>query len=51
MINKVPYKTPSYFVKNNITYLDMENKNIPLKIFGEHNLNNLIGAKFICHQM
>ncbi|MAU25463.1 MAG: peptidoglycan synthetase, partial [Flavobacteriaceae bacterium] len=50
-INKVPYNTPSYFVKNNITYLDMENKNIPLKIFGEHNLNNLMGAKFICKQM
>ena len=50
-INKVPYNTPSYFVKNNVTYLDIKNKNIPLKIFGKHNLNNLMGAKFICQQM
>jgi len=50
-INKISYHTPSYFVKNNVTYLDVKNNSIPLKIFGEHNLNNLMGAKFICHQM
>ena len=50
-INKIPYCTPSFFVRNNVTYLDVKDNNIALKIFGEHNLNNLMGAKFICQQM
>jgi UDP-N-acetylmuramate: L-alanyl-gamma-D-glutamyl-meso-diaminopimelate ligase len=50
-INKIPYNTPSYSVKNNVTSIEINNRNIPLMIFGEHNLNNLMGAKFICQQM
>ena len=50
-INKIPYNTPSYSVKNNVTSIEISNRNIPLMIFGEHNLNNLMGAKFICQQM
>jgi len=50
-IKKIPYTTPTYFVKDNVTYLEITNKKIPLNIFGKHNINNLMGAKFICQEM
>jgi len=50
-INKIPYNTPAYSVNNNVTYLKANNREIPLMIFGEHNLNNLMGAKSVCQQM
>ena len=50
-INKIPYNTPAYSVNNNVTYLKANNREIPLMIFGEHNLNNLMGAKFVCQRM
>ena len=46
-VKKIPYTTPAYFVKDNVTYLQVNNEKIPLKIFGKHNINNLMGAKFI----
>ena len=50
-ISVIPYSIPDYSVKNNVTYLHLDDKKIPLMIFGEHNLSNLMGAKFICEQM
>ncbi|MEE4001312.1 Mur ligase family protein [Tenacibaculum sp. FZY0031] len=50
-IKKYPYKTPDYFIDNEITYLETEEGDLPLEIFGEHNLQNLAGAKWICQHM
>lgn len=50
-IKKYPYKTPHYFIDNGITYLETEEGDLPLEIFGEHNLQNLAGAKWICQHM
>ncbi|MEM1257398.1 MAG: Mur ligase family protein [Bacteroidota bacterium] len=50
-IRKFPYGTPEYAVENGITYLETEDGPMPLEIFGKHNLNNLMGAKWICQQM
>lgn len=50
-IRKFPYQTPSYSIDEGITYLETEDGPMPLEIFGEHNLNNLMGAKWICQQM
>ncbi len=50
-IKKYPYKTPDYFIDNGITYLNTEEGDLPLEIFGEHNLQNLAGAKWICQHM
>ncbi|MCD8440291.1 peptidoglycan synthetase [Tenacibaculum finnmarkense] len=46
-----PYKTPEYFIDNGITYLDSPDGDLPLEIFGEHNLQNIAGAKWICQHM
>ena len=50
-IRKFPYETPNYSVVDGITYLETEDGPMPLEIFGKHNLNNLLGAKWICQQM
>ncbi|WP_293874478.1 Mur ligase family protein [Flavobacterium sp.] len=50
-IRKLPYKTPNYSVENGITMLDTPEGAMPIEVFGEHNLNNLSGAKWICQNM
>jgi UDP-N-acetylmuramate: L-alanyl-gamma-D-glutamyl-meso-diaminopimelate ligase len=50
-IKKYPYNTPEYFIENGITYLTTEEGDLPLEVFGNHNLQNLAGAKWICQHM
>lgn len=50
-IRKHPYKLPAHTISNGITYLDTPEGEMPLEIFGKHNLSNLAGAKWICQQM
>jgi UDP-N-acetylmuramate: L-alanyl-gamma-D-glutamyl-meso-diaminopimelate ligase len=50
-IKKYPYITPDHFVDNGITYIDTPDGDMPLEIFGDHNLQNLAGAKWICQCM
>ena len=37
-IKKIPYESPNYKIENNITYLETEEGDLPLSIFGHHNL-------------
>ena len=50
-IRKFPYTTPEYRVVDGITYLETPDGEMPLEVFGRHNLNNLAGAKWVCQQM
>ena len=50
-IRKFPYETPQHTIDNGTTYLETPEGPIPLEIFGQHNLNNLAGAKWICQHM
>ena len=50
-IKRYPYKTPSYTINNGITFLETSDGDMPLEIFGDHNLQNLAGAKWICQHM
>lgn len=50
-IRKFPYTTPAYRVENGVTLLDTPEGEMPIEIFGQHNLNNLAGAKWICQNM
>jgi UDP-N-acetylmuramate: L-alanyl-gamma-D-glutamyl-meso-diaminopimelate ligase len=50
-IRKLAYQTPEYIVENGHTLLATPEGNIPIEIFGKHNLNNLGGAKWICQHM
>lgn len=46
-----PYQTPDYEVIDGVTYLKTKKGDIPLKIFGEHNLQNLQAARLACKQI
>jgi len=50
-IRKIPYHTPSYHLEGTQTYIETEEGDLPLEIFGAHNLNNLAGAQWICQLM
>ena len=50
-IKRYTYETPNHFIENGITYLETEEGDLPLEIFGKHNLQNLAGAKWICQHM
>ncbi len=50
-IKKYTYSTPKHSIKNGITFLETPEGNLPLEIFGNHNLQNLAGAKWICQHM
>jgi UDP-N-acetylmuramate: L-alanyl-gamma-D-glutamyl-meso-diaminopimelate ligase len=50
-IRKFPYRTPSYEVINDQTYLETPEGPMPIEVFGQHNLSNIAGAKWICQNM
>ena len=50
-IKKYPYSTPTYEIEDGITAIDTPDGMMPLEIFGNHNLQNLAGAKWICQHM
>lgn len=50
-IKKYPYTTPDYFIDNGITYINTPEGELPLEIFGKHNLQNIAGAKWICQHI
>ncbi|MCT2561137.1 UDP-N-acetylmuramate--L-alanine ligase [Chryseobacterium herbae] len=48
---KIPYKTPEYEISNGKVYLKTEMGDVPLSVFGAHNLLNMEGARHICRQL
>ena len=50
-IKKYAYQTPEHYIDNGITFLKTPEGDLPLEIFGNHNLQNLAGAKWICQYM
>ena len=50
-IRKHPYKTPAHQVVGEKTFLDTPEGEMPVEVFGKHNLQNLAGAKWICQHM
>lgn len=50
-IRKHPYITPDYIVEDEKCILETPEGDMPLEIFGKHNMSNLSGAKWICQHM
>jgi len=50
-IRKLPYNVPEYTVENGQTLLETPEGAMPIEVFGQHNLSNLSGAKWICQNM
>ncbi len=47
----VGYNIPEYSIENGITNISIDGKSYPLEIFGEHNLQNLLGAVLVLEKM
>ena len=47
-IRKIEYNLPEHSVSNNNVFINTSEGNIPLQVFGEHNLSNIEAAKKIC---
>jgi UDP-N-acetylmuramate: L-alanyl-gamma-D-glutamyl-meso-diaminopimelate ligase len=50
-IEKTAYGVHPFSIKKGITYVNSMGENIPLKIFGEHNLQNMNAAKLVCNKL
>ncbi len=50
-IRKFPYATPDYQIEDGKTLLATPEGEMPIEVFGAHNLSNLAGAKWICQHM
>jgi len=50
-IHLLPYSLPEYSKKDGITHLHFHGEQIPLRVFGDHNLLNLNGARLVCNQL
>lgn len=51
-ITKEAYSIPNHYINaNGVTFLKTENGDIPLQIFGNHNLMNLNGARLVCNKL
>ncbi len=50
-IDRIGYQTPENVIENGVTSILMNGNKIPLEIFGDHNLQNLNGARLVCNQL
>jgi len=50
-IKALPYSIPEHIIENGITKVIFNGKKIPLKVFGEHNLMNMNGARLVCNEL
>lgn len=50
-MKRYPYQLPAHFIKDGQTFLETEEGPLPIEVFGNHNLSNLAGAKWICQHM
>jgi UDP-N-acetylmuramate: L-alanyl-gamma-D-glutamyl-meso-diaminopimelate ligase len=50
-IKTISYSAHPFVNEEGIVYLLYSNRKIPLRIFGEHNMQNLNGARLVCNQL
>lgn len=50
-IHKIPYAIPKHKIENGLTILEDNQQQIPLKVFGDHNLMNINGAHLVCQTL
>lgn len=50
-VAQVSYGVPPHVIRDGITVLLTTHGEIPLKVFGNHNLMNMEGARHVCHQL
>jgi UDP-N-acetylmuramate: L-alanyl-gamma-D-glutamyl-meso-diaminopimelate ligase len=48
---KIPYNIPDHVIRDGTTFIKNSGKEIPLAIFGDHNIANMEGARMICERL
>ncbi|MFD0964794.1 UDP-N-acetylmuramate--L-alanine ligase [Pseudofulvibacter geojedonensis] len=51
IMKRYPYQVPRHFIEDGKTFIETNEGPLPIEVFGEHNLSNLAGAKWICQHM
>ncbi len=46
---RIPYGLPKHRIENGVTILETGHGDVPLMVFGQHNLQNMEGARHVCH--
>lgn len=49
--DKIPYSIPAHRIENGTTYLVTDQGEVPLQVFGNHNLLNMNGARLVCNKL
>lgn len=50
-IHAIPYRKADSLIKKGQTFLVFEAKRYPLHVFGDHNLKNINGARYVCETL
>ena len=50
-IKRLPYSIPAHTIEKGITYILFDGRKIPIRVFGEHNLMNINGARLVCNEL
>jgi UDP-N-acetylmuramate: L-alanyl-gamma-D-glutamyl-meso-diaminopimelate ligase len=50
-IKQIQYNIPTYKIDNGITTVINDDNTYPLQVFGEHNLQNILGAKLMLNEI
>lgn len=48
-VDRIPYGIPRHRIEDGRTVLNTSKGDLPLQVFGKHNLQNLEGARHVCH--
>jgi UDP-N-acetylmuramate: L-alanyl-gamma-D-glutamyl-meso-diaminopimelate ligase len=48
---RIPYGVPKHRIVDGVTVLETAQGDVPLQVFGRHNLMNLEGARHVCHEL
>lgn len=50
-IKTIPYSLPEYLIKGYKTFIKTSTTEVPLNVFGKHNLTNINGARKVCNEI
>jgi UDP-N-acetylmuramate: L-alanyl-gamma-D-glutamyl-meso-diaminopimelate ligase len=50
-ILRIPYNQPAYSINQGVSCVNHDGKEYLLKVFGNHNMQNLAGAWKVCHEL
>ncbi|MFA0964281.1 UDP-N-acetylmuramate--L-alanine ligase [Roseivirga sp. BDSF3-8] len=50
-VTKIEYKSHAHKIKEGVTYLQTDSGEVPLQVFGHHNMQNISAAKKVCKRI